>query len=62
MYKQDVLDHFGGVVKTAQAVGVTKGTVSAWPELVPELRAIKIEKISRKKLKYDESLYFKKAS
>lgn len=62
MFKQDVLDYFGGVVKTAKAVNVTKGSVSGWPEIIPELRAIKIEKITRKKLRYDEKMYLKQAS
>lgn len=35
MNKTQVLDHYGGVTKTAEALQLSKGTVSVWPEDLP---------------------------
>ncbi len=35
MKKSEVLGYFGGVVKTAAALGTSKTTVSMWGEEVP---------------------------
>jgi hypothetical protein len=35
MKKSQVLDHYGGVTKTATALQLSKGTVSLWPEDLP---------------------------
>ncbi len=51
MKKSDVIKHFGGVVETAKALGIKSQSVSCWPELIPELRAFQIEKITSGKLK-----------
>ncbi|WP_205620385.1 Cro/CI family transcriptional regulator [Arsukibacterium perlucidum] len=36
--KNDVIAHFGGVTKTAKALGIKSQTVSQWSEDIPELR------------------------
>ncbi|MAD75133.1 MAG: hypothetical protein CML20_10145 [Rheinheimera sp.] len=51
MKKVDVINHFGGVVETAKALGIKSQSVSGWPGDVPELRAFQIEKITNGKLK-----------
>lgn len=51
MKKADVLDHFGGVTKTAIALGINKATVSCWGETVPQGRAFQIEVMTGGKLK-----------
>ncbi|EMT5586385.1 TPA: helix-turn-helix domain-containing protein [Providencia stuartii] len=46
MKKQDVLDYFGGTTKTANALGISKSTVSLWKETIPWKYALLIEKIT----------------
>lgn len=61
MLKQNVVSHFGGVTKVAEALGITKGSVSQWGETVPLLRAYQIERITNGALKAEEP-ELKKAS
>lgn len=51
MKKAEVIEYFGGVVKTAKALGITKGAVSQWGEQIPMLRAYQIERITSGRLK-----------
>jgi len=51
MKKQDVLSHFGGVTKTANALGINKATVSCWGEVIPKGRAYQIEVLTGGQLK-----------
>lgn len=51
MKKQDVLNHFGGVSKTAQALSINKATVSCWGDSIPKGRAYQIEVMTGGKLK-----------
>ncbi|WP_429169320.1 Cro/CI family transcriptional regulator [Aeromonas hydrophila] len=55
MKKKDVLSHFGGVTKTAAALGVHKATVSCWGEVIPKGRAYEIEVLTGGKLKADQA-------
>lgn len=57
MYKASVLNHFGGTVKTAGALGISHSAVCQWVEIVPEKQALRIERITKGRLKYDPSLY-----
>lgn len=52
MKKHDVLEHFGGVVKTAQNLGITSQAVSMWSS-VPLGRQFQIERITGGELKAD---------
>ena len=54
MLKQNVVSHFGGVTKVADALGITKGSVSQWGETVPLLRAYQIERLTNGALKAEE--------
>lgn len=51
MRKQDVISYFGGVTKTAIALGINKATVSCWGEAIPKGRAYQIEVLTGGKLK-----------
>ncbi|MCS3769290.1 DNA-binding transcriptional regulator YdaS (Cro superfamily) [Aeromonas hydrophila] len=51
MRKQDVISYFGGVTKTAIALGINKATVSCWGETIPKGRAYQIEVLTGGKLK-----------
>lgn len=42
MKTADLIRLFGGVTRTAEALGVTKSAVSQWGENVPELRVYKL--------------------
>jgi len=53
--------HFGSAMALAKALGLTKGAVSHWGEVIPEKNALKLERITDGKLVYDESLYRKTA-
>jgi hypothetical protein len=53
MKKSDVLEHFGGVVKTADALRISKSAVSKWPDTVPRGRAFEIEVLTRGLLRVD---------
>jgi len=59
MHKTDVVKHFGGISKTANALGITHPAVCRWGEVIPEKQAFVIERISGGALKYDSSLYQK---
>ena len=51
MRKEDAVNHFGSAKKLADALGITKGSISQWGEDVPLLRAYELEKITGGKLK-----------
>ncbi|GAB5992564.1 Cro/CI family transcriptional regulator [Aeromonas enteropelogenes] len=53
MKKTDVLNHFGGVSKTAKALGINMATVSCWGEVIPKGRAYQIEVMTGGQLKAD---------
>ncbi|WP_394178434.1 Cro/CI family transcriptional regulator [Marinomonas posidonica] len=41
----------------AQQLGVSRAAVSAWAEVIPQVQAMRLEKITNGALKYDPSLY-----
>jgi transcriptional repressor of cell division inhibition gene dicB len=51
--KQDAIDHFGGVVQLAYALGCSPQAVSQWGETIPQGRAYQIEVLTVGKLKAD---------
>ena len=57
MKKSDVIAHFGGVVKTAKALGMNKSSVSLWGEEIPKGRAYQIELMTEGKLKVRKTLH-----
>lgn len=63
MYKSDVLKFFKrpgdrkGVIATANALGVTRGAVSQWDEIIPELTARQLHERTKGKLKFRPELY-----
>tara|TARA_Y100000766_G_scaffold110165_1_gene94274 strand:+ start:1416 stop:1601 length:186 start_codon:yes stop_codon:yes gene_type:complete len=61
MLKADAVQYFGGVIKLADALGLTKGAVSQWGDTVPLLRAYQIERLTDGALKAEEP-ELKKAS
>lgn len=59
MRKSEVIKHFGGVSKTASALGISHPAVCRWSDVIPEKQAFVIERITKGELKYDASLYQK---
>lgn len=59
MLKGIVVDYYGGISKTAVALGVTHSAVCQWGKIIPEKQALYIERLTKGKLKYDASLYHK---
>ena len=54
MKKQDVLNHFGGVAKTAKALGIAQPSVCKWGEKIPKGRAYQIEVMTNGELKAEK--------
>ncbi|HCH7892947.1 TPA: Cro/CI family transcriptional regulator [Raoultella ornithinolytica] len=59
MLKILVVEYYGGISKTAIALGVTHSAVCQWGDVIPQKQAFVIERITNGKLKYDASLYQK---
>lgn len=59
MLKNKVVEYYGGISKTAIALGVTHSAVCQWGNVIPQKQAFVIERITNGKLKYDASLYQK---
>ena len=58
MRKTDVLEHFdNNGAAVARAVGVTRGAVHLWGEIIPEAMAYRVQEATRGKLKVDSRLY-----
>lgn len=51
MTKTDAIQYFGGVVKTAKALGISHVSVSKWPESIPIGRQYQIQILTNGKLK-----------
>lgn len=51
MTKQEAVNHFGSASRVAEALNLTRAAVSQWPELVPELRQLQLERITGGKLR-----------
>lgn len=57
MYKNLVIQHFGGVVKTADALGIKHPAISRWGAVIPEKQAMRLERITKGVLRYEPQLY-----
>lgn len=60
MLKADVIKYFEQVGKVANTLNISHAAVSSWGEIIPKMRALEIEKITKGKLKYNEDFYNKK--
>ncbi|MBB20218.1 MAG: Cro/Cl family transcriptional regulator [Rickettsiales bacterium] len=56
MTKTEVIEHFGSASNVARALQVTRQSVSSWPDEIPLLRQMQIEKLTGGKLKADNPL------
>lgn len=56
MKKQAAIDFFGSQRKLAAALGIAQPSVANWPDIVPELWQLKIEAITRGRVKADPAI------
>lgn len=60
MLKKTVIEYFGNNQSAvARVLGLNRSSVFGWPELIPEKQALKLDRLTKGELKYDESLYQK---
>lgn len=59
MRTDDVVKFFGSKAAVARAIGVTKGAVTNWGEIVPESSIWRVEHASKGKLRADRAFYEK---
>lgn len=59
MKTQDVIDYFGGVRQTADALGMTAAAVYLWKDEVPKTRQAHVEAATKGKIKRDKPVYGK---
>jgi DNA-binding transcriptional regulator YdaS (Cro superfamily) len=57
MLKKTAVEHFGGVVKLAKALHIKPPSVSEWGVIIPEQKALRLEKITKGQLVYNEIFY-----
>lgn len=58
MRKADALAYYdGNAARLGRAVGVTRATVHAWPDVLPLEPARALEIVTNRALRVDESLY-----
>ena len=56
MDKQTVIEHFGSIRRTAEALGLSYQAVHQWPARVPMLSAYRIEKLTGGALQVEEDV------
>ena len=59
MKKSSVITFFKSVEAVTKALGISQVAVSKWPEIIPKMRALELDKLTNGKLKYDPALYIK---
>lgn len=62
MLKNAVREYFGSQHAVSLALGLSDSAVSQWKEVIPEGAALKIERITKGKLKYKPEFYQKQAA
>ncbi|OBU06970.1 Cro/CI family transcriptional regulator [Morganella psychrotolerans] len=61
MRKDDAIKYFGSQRAIAEKLHLTDAAVSQWKEIIPELAALKLSRITNGKLKYSPDFYVKVA-
>lgn len=47
MKTADVIEYFGNGAQAARFLGITRGAIAMWPDVVPELRQYQLEVLTR---------------
>jgi DNA-binding transcriptional regulator YdaS (Cro superfamily) len=56
MRTQDAISHFGSQAALAVALGIKQQSVQDWGEIVPKLRQLQLERLTKGKLKADPEI------
>jgi hypothetical protein len=58
MYKKDVLEYYEFGAEVARVLGLkSRSTITMWGDVIPEINALKLARITRGRLKFNPSLY-----
>jgi hypothetical protein len=57
MKTQDVIDYFGSVRQTAEALGMSAAAVYLWKDEVPKQRQAHVELATKGRIKRDKPVY-----
>lgn len=57
MYKEDVLNYHGTLVKLAEVLKISPSAISQWKEIIPERQAYRLQHISNNALIVNTELY-----
>lgn len=57
MYKKDVFKYMKTNKKISESLGISHAAVCAWGKIIPELRAVLLDRLTNGKLKYNPKLY-----
>lgn len=57
MQKTVVIEHFKTQIAIAAALRISPAAVSKWPEQIPELQAVRLDRLTEGKLRYDPACY-----
>jgi hypothetical protein len=60
--KIDVIAYFGTGVEVAKILDITPAAVSKWGSIIPELQAMKLERLTNGALKYNPALHLANAA
>ena len=57
MNKQAAIDYFGSVKDLAEALNISTQAIYKWPDRVPELQAMRIDRLTEQRLRFDPADY-----
>lgn len=57
MYKNDVISYYGSTTKVANVLSIVQSSVSQWGEVIPQLQAFRLHRITQGQLQYRNELY-----
>lgn len=57
MYKIDVINYYGTLVKLAEVLKISPSAIIQWKEIIPERQAYRIQRLSNNALVVDPKLY-----
>lgn len=57
MHTNEAIEYYGSATKLADALHITKAAISQWGDVVPELRALQLEKLTNGNLSVTDSQF-----
>lgn len=57
MYKKDVLNYYGTLVKVAEILKISPSAISQWKKIIPERQAYRLQRLSDNALTVNPELY-----